>query len=183
MKIRPLTSIAEIEAVESVIDSARDHCLFLLGIQTGLRGSELVSIRLGEARRTVSTGDALNSSHKLRRKTRSHSRDFQPLRTRLSLCLDQHALKALSQLLVERAGAADDDLLFVTASGHELSPDALTRLWKTWGTKAGLPGRLTAQSGRLTFLARIGFLPMMATVVQWAPYDFREPMKRLGDSL
>jgi len=40
---------------------------------------------------------------------------LQPLRTRLSTGLDQHALKALSQLLDERAGAADDDLLFVTA--------------------------------------------------------------------
>lgn len=162
MKIRPLTGIAEVEAVESVIDSARDHCLFLLGIQTGLRGSELVAIRLGDARRTV-------------------SRALQPLRTRLSLGLDKHALKALSQLLDERAGAADDDLLFVTADGHGLSPDALTRLWKTWGAKAGLPGRLTAHSGRLTFLARMGYLPMIATVVQPAPYDLREPMKRLGD--
>lgn len=177
MNIRPLTGIAEVEAVESVIDSARDHCLFLLGIQTGLRGSELVAIRLGDARRTVSTGGALNFSHKLRSKTRSHSRDFQPLRTPFSMGLDQHALKALSQLLDERAGAADDDLLFVTADGRGLSPDALTRLWKTWGAKAGLPGRLTGHSGRLTYLAFMGYLPMIATVVQWAPYDFREQMK------
>lgn len=177
MNIRPLTGIAEVEAVESVIDSARDHCLFLLGIQTGLRRSELVAIRLGDARRAVSTGGALNLSHKLRSKTRSDSRDFQPLRTRLSMGLDQHALKALSRLLDERVGAADDDFLFVAADGHGLNPDALTRLWRAWGAKAGLPGRLTAHSGRLTFLARMGYLPTIATVVQPAPYDFREPMK------
>jgi integrase len=176
MNIRPLTGIAEVEAVESVIDSARDRCLFLLGIHTGLRGSELVAIRVGDARRTVSTGGALNSSHELRSKTRSHSRAFQPPQTRLSLGLDEHALKALSKLLDERAGAADDDLLFVTADGHGLSADALTRIWKRWGTKAGLPGRLTSYSGRLTFISRMGHLPLVATVVQSAPYDFREPM-------
>ena len=175
-RIRPLTGIAEVEAVESVIDSARDHCLFLLGIQTGLRGSELVAIRLGDARRTVSTGGALNFSHKLRSKTRSHSRAVEPPQTRVSVSLDQHALKALSELLDERAGAADDDLLFVTADGHGLSADALTRLWKGWGAKAGLPGRLTAYSGRLTFMSRMGHLTLLATVVQSATYDFRQPM-------
>jgi len=176
MNIRPLTGIAEVEAVQSVIDSARDRGLFLLSIQTGLRGSELVAIRLGDARRTVSTGSTLNLSHELRSKTRSHSCAFQPKETRLSLGLDQPALKALSALLDERAGAADDDLLFVTADGHGLRADALTRLWKRWGTKAGLPGGLTSNSGRLTFLARMGYLPLLATVVQPAPYDFREPM-------
>lgn len=181
MRIRPLAGIAEVDAVESVIDSARDHCLFLLGIQTCLRGSELVAIRLGDARRTVSAGGALNFSHEVRSKTRSHSRVLQPLRTRLSLGLNQRALKALSKLVDERAGAAEDDLLFVTADGHGSRPEALTRLWKSWAAKAGLPGRLTASSGRLTFLASMGYLPMIATVVQLAPYDFREPMKRLGD--
>ena len=176
MEIRPLTGIAEVAAVESVIDSARDHCLFLLGIQTGLRGSELVAIRLGDARCTLLTGDPLDLVHTWRSKTRGRSPNLLPMWLRLSLSLDDRGQKALLQLLSERASAADDDLLFVAADGRGLSPDALTKLWTKWGTKAGLPGRLTARSGRLTILARMAYLPLVATVFQPAPYDFREPM-------
>ena len=58
-RTRPLASIDEVESVEAVIDNTRDHCLFLLGIQTGLCGSQLVTVRLCDARRAVSTGGSL----------------------------------------------------------------------------------------------------------------------------
>lgn len=171
-RTRPLANIDEVESVEAVIDNTRDRCLFLIGIQTGLRGSQLVTVRLCDARRAVSTGGSLNDPQAWQRTTFPRSDDL-PMRLRLSMCLNQDGLKALAQLVDERVTASDDDPLFVTAAGDALSQRALTRLWKQWVAKAGLHGRFTAHSGRLTFVLRTSQERLPVRFSHPPVYDFR----------
>jgi integrase len=171
-RTRPLASLAEVEAVEAAIDNTRDHCLFLVGIQTGLRGSDLVAIRVGDARRAVSTGGSLNDPQAWQRRTHPRSGDL-PMQLRLSMCLTQGGLKALAQSVDERVTAADDDPLFVTAAGDALSQKALTRLWQQWVAKAGLNGRFTAHSSRLTFVLRTSQERLPVRFSHPPVYDFR----------
>jgi len=177
-RTRPLASIDEVESVNAVIDNTRDRCLFLLGIQTGLSGSQLVTIRLCDARRAVSTGGSLNDPEAWQRRTYPCSADVLPMQLRLSMCLDQDGLKALAELADERVTALDDDPLFVTAAGDALSQSALTMLWKRWCAKAGLQGRFTAHSARLTFVLRASQERLHVRFNHSPVYDFRQPLSR-----
>jgi len=86
----------------------RDHVIIIVALQTGLRASELISLR----RCDIVSG------------TGAHVRCEGKGRKQRSTPLRQETLKVLDVWLRERAGA-DDDPLFPTIRGAKLSRDAL----------------------------------------------------------
>jgi integrase/recombinase XerD len=105
----------EVDALLAACDQAtwtgrRDHAMFALTIQTGLRISELISLACKDV--TLSTGANVHTVGKGRKERRT------PL-----IPATRNLLKAW---LAERAGAPDDPL-FPTITGKRLSRDAVER--------------------------------------------------------
>lgn len=104
---------AEMDALLAAPDQAtwigrRDHAILAISLQTGLRASELVSLRCCD----VVTG------------TGAHVRCEGKGRKQRATPLRRETLKVLEEWLKERAGN-DSDPLFPTARGMRLSRDAL----------------------------------------------------------
>jgi site-specific recombinase XerD len=89
----------------------RDHALMLLAIQTGLRVSELTSLRIGDV--------SLN--------TAAHVRVIGKGRKARSTTLTRETVAVLRQWLKERQGQPEDPL-FPTRHGQQLSRDAVELL-------------------------------------------------------
>lgn len=107
---------AEMDALLAAPDRStwvgrRDHAVLILALQTGLRVSEIISLR----RRDIVTGTGAH----IRCEGKGRKQRCTPLR--------QEIIKVLDVWLKERAGA-DDDPLFPTTRGTRLSRDALERL-------------------------------------------------------
>jgi integrase/recombinase XerD len=105
----------EVDALLAACDQAtwtgrRDHAMFALTIQTGLRISELISLARKDV--TLTTGANVHTVGKGRKERRT------PL-----IPATRNLLKAY---LAERAGAPDDPL-FPTITGKRLSRDAVER--------------------------------------------------------
>ena len=61
IKVDPIRSITAINEIKANLSAnRRNYCLFVLGINTGFRASELLSIRLGQVR-YLAAGDRLVS--------------------------------------------------------------------------------------------------------------------------
>jgi site-specific recombinase XerD len=86
----------------------RDHALFVVAIQTGLRISELIALNRGDI--TLSPAANLHTVGKGRKERRTP--------------LVSHTVKVLRAWLTERDGT-DSDPLFPTATGRRLSRDAI----------------------------------------------------------
>jgi site-specific recombinase XerD len=104
---------AEMDALLAAPDHStwvgrRDHAILIVALQTGLRASELISLR----RCDIVTG------------TGAHIRCEGKGRKQRSTPLRRETLKVLEVWLMERAGA-DGDPLFPTIRGAKLSRDAL----------------------------------------------------------
>jgi integrase/recombinase XerD len=112
-----LTYLTEPE-VDALLDAChqgawtgrRDHAMFALTIQTGLRISELISLTCQDV--TLSTGANVHTVGKGRKERRTP--------------LIPATRKVLKAWLQERAGAPDDPL-FPTITGKRLSRDAIER--------------------------------------------------------
>ena len=104
---------AEVDALLAAINQdtwtgRRDHAMFLLDIQTGLRISELTSLTCADA--TLGTGANIHCIGKGRKERRTP--------------LVPATVATLHAWLAERAGAPSDPL-FPTSTGHRLSRDAI----------------------------------------------------------
>jgi len=112
-----LTYLAEpeVDALLGACDKAswtgrRDHAMFALTIQTGLRISELISLACGDI--TLSAGANVHTLGKGRKHRRTP--------------LTSATKKVMEAWIKERAGAPDDPL-FPTITGRRLSRDAVER--------------------------------------------------------
>ena len=70
IKVQPITKLKDIKAIKkSLADKPRDFCLFVLGINTNLRASDLTQITVGMVR-DKKAGDDLELKEKKTGKTR-----------------------------------------------------------------------------------------------------------------
>lgn len=71
IKVEPIRSVQGInKIIEALADKPRDYCLFVLGINTAFRASELLSIRVRQVR-YVQAGDRLEIKQRKTKKYRS----------------------------------------------------------------------------------------------------------------
>ena len=136
IKVDPITSTRDIGTIKRMLkDKPRDCCLFVMGINTNLRASDLVSIRAGQVR-YLKAGSDLEIKEK---KTGKAKR----------ITLNKAVVDAIQRLLESRP-YQDMDPLFCGQRGV-LTVPSVNRLVKSWCRAINLRGNFGAHSLRKTF--------------------------------
>jgi len=144
IKVDPIKDPKDIKTLKELLrDKPRDYCLFTLGINTALRASDLLRIKVKDVK-GLKPMDELELKET---KTKKHRR----------LTLNASCIDAITKLL---AGTPfqDDDYLFKSKRPHVNSPDkqvltvsSMNRLVKDWCKKIHLKGNFGAHTLRKTF--------------------------------
>lgn len=171
--IRDLHAIARIK--ERLVDEGRlrDHCLFTLGINTGWRANELLSITVGEVR-WLKPGDVLTLKQS---KTGAYR----------TTPINQTAHRAIEfwLALYNPGSRADAAPLFPSARGsnESIQVPTLCNMVKDWCFMVGLRGRYGSHSLRKTwgFHQRITFdAPLSLLVKAYGHSSERQTLDYLG---
>lgn len=123
----------------------RDHCLMLLLLDTGLRISEALGLRLADIDWTQNAVTVLGKGSKERR-----------------VCFGNTCRRALWRYLRERGRITDHDRVFITACGDPLSYYRAAHSSRRYGRRAGLSQPVSAHTFRrtcATMLLRSGASP------------------------
>lgn len=120
-----------------VKDSPRNHALFVMGMNTAFRASDLLSLNVGD----VAGKNEVRVKEKKTGKWRQ-------------VPLNAAVVDALKPLTVNRK--ADEPLFVGEKRGTRLTVCTLSRLWRSWAEEAGVGGKVASHSGRKTF-ARTNF--------------------------
>ena len=130
--VEPIRTIAEINEVKNLLrGNPRDYALFVVGINTALRASDLLSLKVGD----VKGNEALKREKKTGKVRR--------------LTLNNAAITALEPLLV---GKSDDDLVFVSRKTKaQITVPSLNNMVKEWCRKCCIKGNFGSHSLRKTF--------------------------------
>jgi integrase len=135
IKVQPITKLKDIKAIKrSLVDKPRDFCLFVLGINTNLRASDLTKITVGMVK-DKKAGDDLELKEKKTGKTRR-------------ITLNKSAVGAIQALLL----TDNQKHLFSSqrGSGPLLTP-SINRLVKSWCKSINLKGNYGSHTLRKTF--------------------------------
>jgi integrase len=136
--VEPIRNLRDIKAISALTkDNPRDHLLFLLGINNGLRASDLITLKVGDVR-DMAVGDTLTI-----RESKTQKDNI--------LVTNKTVHKALKAYL-DKANPADDDYLFASRKGGgHLQSQAVSKLVKKWTTAINLKGTYGAHSLRKTW--------------------------------
>ena len=144
IKVDPIKDPKDIKNLKTLLrDKPRDYCLFTLGINTALRASDLLRIKVKD----VKGLKPMDEFELKETKTKKHRR----------LTLNASCIDAITKLF-ESATFNDDDFLFRSKRPHVNSPDkqvltvsSMNRLVKDWCKKIHLKGNFGAHTLRKTF--------------------------------
>ena len=134
-KVSPITSLDAIGAIEFVLkDNFRDLSLFLVGINTGFRASDLSLMRVGDfiGKRP---GDALSIREKKTGKVRK-------------VTLNASVIDVVDKVMTDNP---DDYLFRSTPDNGPLCVETINRLVKKWCRKVGLLENYGSHTLRKTF--------------------------------
>lgn len=141
IKADPIRSLEMIAAVEAYLSSVsrRDLAIFVLGVNTNLRASDLLRRTVGEVR-GATHGTVIVIREKKTQKARR-------------ITLNRKVCTVLSAWLLEHPWADQDDApLFPNLrSGQALKVPTLSRMVKGWCRAVGLEGHYSAHTLRKTF--------------------------------
>jgi site-specific recombinase XerD len=146
---RPLTD-GEVKTVAARL-SIRDRALFLLGVRSGFRVSELLSIRVA---------DVLDAAGNVAPRVYVQRKSMKGQTSGRAVVLHAEAREAVGALVAEirEAGALDLSApLFVSRNG-ESKPISRVRAWQVLSDgyeAAGVTGKLGTHAMRKTFAARV----------------------------
>ncbi len=137
-KVEPIRQVKDIKAIKTMIaGNPRNFALFVVGINTSLRGSDLLSLKVGEVRNIKPMQDFEIREQKTKKCRR--------------ITWNRAAVEAIQKLLATRAEASDDDYLFVGRSEKPLTRDYLRKMIKQWCAAIRLPGNYGSHSLRKTW--------------------------------
>lgn len=135
--VEPIKDKRAIATIKKLLaDRPRDYALFVTGINTALRGSDLLSLTAGEVRAILADPDG---AAKVEAKTGKKRR----------LTANKAVREALTRLLATRA-FADDERVFQGQRGP-ITKQYLWALVKGWCEEINLPGHYGAHTLRKTF--------------------------------
>ena len=140
MKVEPIRERRDIATIRKLLkDEPRNLAVFNFGINTALRASDLLALRVGQVR-GLKPGDFF----KIREgKSESYRMVY----------LNQTSHRSLSDYLAGRKNIRDDEPLFPSPGNpcESLRPGTLTQLVKLWCSTINLRGNYGAHSLRKTF--------------------------------
>lgn len=124
-RVEPIRSLEVISRIKrDVKNNRRNYCLFVLGINTGLRASELLSLKIADVQACRDDGTV----NVWQRKNAKHRR----------VTINDACKEAVDLYLQDREGVDINELLFVGQRGA-LTSSYVTRLIKKWCSEAGAP--------------------------------------------
>jgi len=136
--VEPIRSTKDITTIKKRLDNPRDYALFVVGINTALRASDLLKLTVGQVRH-LNPGDTLPVREMKTGKERR-------------VTLNKTAHNAISTLLSSMPDAADCAPLFRSRKGKEaLTVSTLNNMVKEWCSWCNLPGNYGSHTLRKTF--------------------------------
>ena len=136
IKVEPIRKRKDIESIKKLLaDNPRDSALFIIGINTNLRASDLLRIRAGQVR-DLKPGDSIQLKEKKTGKFRM-------------VTLNKACMQSVQRLLASRP-YADEDRLFLGQRGP-LTVPSVHRLVKGWCQAINLKGNYGSHSLRKTW--------------------------------
>jgi integrase len=137
-KVEPIREVRDIKAIKAMLaNNPRNYALFVIGINTSLRGSDLLALQVGDVRDVKPMQDKEIREIKTRKRRR--------------LTFNKAAVEAVQKLLATMPDAQDEDYLFVGRSGKPLTRDYLRKMIKQWCASIRLPGNYGSHSLRKTW--------------------------------
>ncbi len=139
IRVEPIRKTRDVALIKKLLaDRPRDLCIFVSGINTNLRGGDLLKITVGDVRH-LGVGESFvvreEKTGKLRRVT-----------------INAAVYAAVGRLLASRPDARDDAYLFVSKkSGDRLTVSSLNKMVKGWCRQINLPGNYGSHTLRKTW--------------------------------
>lgn len=136
IKVEPIRQMKDVNNIKKLLsDKPRDYCLFIIGINTNLRASDLLDLTAGQVR-ILKPGDDIEIKEIKTGKPRR-------------LTLNKACIKAINGLLANRP-YNDEDKLFQGQRGP-ITVSYLNRLVKGWAQTLNLRGNYGSHTLRKTF--------------------------------
>lgn len=137
IKVLPIREMKDIKAIKKMLkyEKPRDYCLFVFGINTNLRASDLLSIEVGQVR-DLEAGDEVELKEKKTGKSRR-------------ITLNQSVVEAVQHYL-GCVNLEDHEPLFTGQRGL-LTVPSINRLVKGWCKEINLKGNYGSHTLRKTF--------------------------------
>ncbi len=138
IKVDPIKSLKDINTIKKMlkVDKPRDYCLFVLGINTNLRASDLLSITVGQVQHLKAGGELVVKEKKTGKGRR--------------ITLNESVVEAIQHWLNSGQRLNDCDPLFKSQRGV-LKVESVNRLVKTWCKEINLQGNYGSHTMRKTF--------------------------------
>lgn len=138
IKVEPIRDKKAIQTIKKLLaDKPRDLALFVVGINTNLRASDLVQLTAGQVRHCTASGCEITLKE---RKTGKPRR----------ITLNKAAVEAIQNLL-KAEDLADHEPLFRSQRKGKLEVSSVHRLVKGWCRQINLKGNYGSHSLRKTF--------------------------------
>ena len=140
IKVDPIRRQKDINLIKKLLeDHPRNMAIFTMGINTNLRGVDLLKIKVGQVRH-MEVGDVFNI------------KEQKTLKSRL-ITMNPTVHRVIQALLITMPQAKDDDFLFQSqrAQGKKLTTPYLNELVKKWCHEINLRGNFGAHTLRKTF--------------------------------
>jgi integrase len=139
IKVEPIKSEKDIKNIKKhLADKPRDLAIFILGINTNLRASDLLRINIGQVRH-LQPGDHFTTKEQKTGKDRS-------------ITVNKTVHGAIQALLQNMPDAKDDEPLFQSRKGNQsLCVPYLNSMVKSWCNEINLRGNYGAHTLRKTF--------------------------------
>jgi len=138
--VQPIRDKNKIEAMKKILkaQSLRDHCLFVLGINSGLRISDLLSLKISD----VAEGKKIKNRITLREQKTGKLKDFP---------LGSSSVKALKEYLDSRGDYTADDWLFPSQKGGPITRQHAWRILSKAAKTVGITEAVGTHTLRKTF--------------------------------
>ena len=143
IRVDPIRDIKDIKLIKRILqERPRDFALFVVGVNTNLRASDLLKIRVGDVL-GLRPGEYFTLREKKTGKLRS-------------ITINKAVFDAIRELLLTMSAAKESDLLFQSrkvnsSRGGMLTVSYLNSLVKSWCREINLRGNYGAHSLRKTF--------------------------------
>jgi integrase len=137
IKVEPIKKLKDIETIKKLLaDKPRDLALFTIGINTNLRASDMLRIKVGDVR-DLKPNDEIEIKEK---KTGKHRR----------ITINKACISAIKNLLASKP-FKDSDYLFQSQRSEVLTVPSVHRLVKSWCKRIHLKGNYGSHTMRKTW--------------------------------
>jgi integrase len=137
IRVEPIRELRDIRSIKKLLsDKPRDLALFTIGINTNLRASDLLSLKVSQVKGLKAMGELTLNECKTKKPRR--------------ISLNKTVVDAIQGLLTAEP-YADSDYLFKSQRREALTVPSVTRLVKGWCSSINLKGNYGSHSLRKTW--------------------------------